>query len=971
MPRSQFIESLESRRLLTASFDATAGNDTVIIGINGSVTHVVINGNDTTTGDLSIVINAGEGNDSVQVVGTRVGSSITVNGGGGNDTIENIGTDLDATLRGTFLFDGGEGYDKVDADNSGDSTTAASITLQGDAIVKDGSILLSYSHIEDIYFGDSNGPNRIDFIDLQNYVVDPAARVEVHQVTIDANGGDDLIVNHRSVTAAGYLPTSMASIGMTIRGGGGTDALVLDDALNTFFGQYTITSSTFDYDAPFSSTGILVYSDIDSFELVETDGPDVTTLSSQAAGSSIMLETMGGDDAVIVGGGHFASNGFTVANTTIFGGSGTNSIHFDDHLSTVGELYTFDNFTLAAGPGGVTYGGFATQTLDLANGTLSGKFTPTNNVNINAISGQIESTTIKGGANRVTLVNVGNGNLTNVAGSLTLNLNNSALDTLNINDQSAPSARSIVLGASQLTSPIPITFSPMHSININGGPFNDSITITGSAAGTAVTAHGNGGGDIINLGGGSFDDLLSAVTLAGDGGTDTVRFDSRVDPDLLTARLTNGGFVCNGLTHSYNTFEAVEIRTGSGGSDITIQAVPFLTLPAISTTTFIGGSGADLVTIGTGNVGVRGNVLVSGGGGSDSLVLNDSTGSSDNSYTFDVAEVSPHTVGNLFYKGSPTYSVAEVNVEREILQANGGDNTVTVEAATDPLTILTAAGNDRVIVLDARDPVTVNTGGENAAATAAPLGDSIEINTDFSTAGDLSATVLVDQDDSVLALTVARSGTLRIGSGAVLDKTAGTGNGFDVSGTIDLAGGALLSRAGALTPVFRTLLGRGYNGGTWDGTSTSGAINSSLAASTQLGDGVGYGLGSQIGISSIGSFSIAAGDTLLRSTLNGDANLDARVDIADLGILATNWQDTGKTFAQGDFNYDGIVDISDLGMLATNWQQSLPVPSQSALRSRGPTNAPTRWSFAWTKLAAAQPRRSLAEDVGLIASPAT
>src|SRR5438093_64893 len=97
--RAARIEALEPRQLLTATFDATAGDDTIIIGINGSVTHVVINGTDTTTGDLSIVINALQGQDSVQVVGTRVGSNITVNGGGGNDTLENIGTDLDATFR--------------------------------------------------------------------------------------------------------------------------------------------------------------------------------------------------------------------------------------------------------------------------------------------------------------------------------------------------------------------------------------------------------------------------------------------------------------------------------------------------------------------------------------------------------------------------------------------------------------------------------------------------------------------------------------------------------------------------------------------------------------------------------------------------------------------------------------------------------------------------------------------------------
>jgi hypothetical protein len=60
--------------------------------------------------------------------------------------------------------------------------------------------------------------------------------------------------------------------------------------------------------------------------------------------------------------------------------------------------------------------------------------------------------------------------------------------------------------------------------------------------------------------------------------------------------------------------------------------------------------------------------------------------------------------------------------------------------------------------------------------------------------------------------------------------------------------------------------------------------------------------------------------------LAGDANRDRIVDITDLGILATNWQQSPRTFSQGDFNYDGLVDITDLGILATNWQKSLPRP---------------------------------------------
>jgi hypothetical protein len=57
--------------------------------------------------------------------------------------------------------------------------------------------------------------------------------------------------------------------------------------------------------------------------------------------------------------------------------------------------------------------------------------------------------------------------------------------------------------------------------------------------------------------------------------------------------------------------------------------------------------------------------------------------------------------------------------------------------------------------------------------------------------------------------------------------------------------------------------------------------------------------------------------------LRGDSNNDGRVDIADLGVMAGNWQKQMYGPANGDFNYDGVVDIADLGILASNWQMDL------------------------------------------------
>jgi murein DD-endopeptidase MepM/ murein hydrolase activator NlpD len=50
--------------------------------------------------------------------------------------------------------------------------------------------------------------------------------------------------------------------------------------------------------------------------------------------------------------------------------------------------------------------------------------------------------------------------------------------------------------------------------------------------------------------------------------------------------------------------------------------------------------------------------------------------------------------------------------------------------------------------------------------------------------------------------------------------------------------------------------------------------------------------------------------------LQGDANRDGRVNLADFNIVAANFGQPNRTFAQGDFNYDGVVNLQDFNILA-------------------------------------------------------
>jgi hypothetical protein len=165
-------------------------------------------------------------------------------------------------------------------------------------------------------------------------------------------------------------------------------------------------------------------------------------------------------------------------------------------------------------------------------------------------------------------------------------------------------------------------------------------------------------------------------------------------------------------------------------------------------------------------------------------------------------------------------------------------------------------------------------------------------------------------------------GTVRVLAGAVLCNLGTVRNSIGepvIAGTLDLAGGAYLGRPGPYAlraDAIRALLVRGRNGGAWNGTnSASGAIHSSLAASSPLRDAVGYGTGAQVAPASVGSFSINPDDVLVRYALEGDANLDARVNLADFNRLAAHFG-AGSEWAHGDFDYSSTVNLSDFNALA-------------------------------------------------------
>ena len=62
-------------------------------------------------------------------------------------------------------------------------------------------------------------------------------------------------------------------------------------------------------------------------------------------------------------------------------------------------------------------------------------------------------------------------------------------------------------------------------------------------------------------------------------------------------------------------------------------------------------------------------------------------------------------------------------------------------------------------------------------------------------------------------------------------------------------------------------------------------------------------------------------DNVRALALPGDANFSNTVDTADFTVLASHFNQTGKSWGDGDFNFDGVVNALDFNALASNFGQ--------------------------------------------------
>jgi len=133
-----------------------------------------------------------------------------------------------------------------------------------------------------------------------------------------------------------------------------------------------------------------------------------------------------------------------------------------------------------------------------------------------------------------------------------------------------------------------------------------------------------------------------------------------------------------------------------------------------------------------------------------------------------------------------------------------------------------------------------------------------------------------------------------------------------VTGDVSLAGGL-----DVLTPGFVPKYGDRYQVLSYGGTRTGGFAPARITGVSISGLKV---LAPVYDFAGNSEFPAAPGTLILFVTLPGDANLDLRVNSADFGLLAVNFNRPGD-WKEGDFNGDGLVNSADFGLLAANFNR--------------------------------------------------
>lgn len=583
---------------LTVNGDQSGSNtkDTVTVDLNpvGGV-QVTLNGElfSFSAGQVNqVTINSGADVDTINIHSTASGIPVVVNAGPGNDTI-NVGNGDLSQLNGKVTVNG-QGVGDSDQVIFNDKTASYSgtYTVTSSNVSRTSFSGVTSSGIEKMTLNAAPGANTITVMNTTSAI----------PVTINAGGGNTIQLGSGDLSK---LPG-----GVTVTGQGGTDRVFVNDQSVASSNNYTITDSIVGR----VSFGGLTYSGIQSLTLNADPGGNTINVTGTASGIPVTINAGGNNNTINVGNGDLSRLAGAVSVNDQGNGD---RVNINDQSASSSNAYTITSSTVSRGFfGGLTYGKIVGLILNAESG----------NNTISVVStAPGASVRLNGGAGNDTY----KFDADNTLGSVTIDESGGGNDAL---DFSPTTTRAVAVNlgsslAQVVNAGLSLTLLQNNTIeNVDGGAQGD--TITGNLLNNVL--NGGGGDDMIDGSGGN-NTLVGGAgndTLTGGPGNDTYPFDT--DSFLGRDTIIESGGV-DTLDFSATTTRAVAVNLSNAAAQV-VNAGLALTLSAGDTIeNVIGGTLGDsingnnldnVLTGGDGNdtmFGQDGDDMLDGGANDDIL----------------------------------------------------------------------------------------------------------------------------------------------------------------------------------------------------------------------------------------------------------------------------------------------------------------------------------------------------------------
>jgi hypothetical protein len=510
---------------------------------------------------------------------------------------------------------------------------------------------------------------------------------------ITGGGGDQVVIGDVNKT----LDSIRSSV--FLNGSDGTPAVTfMDQAVSgpknylftTIFGNnYLIRSNPV---APLDPVGFR-YQNLGT--MVLDAGNHGNKITVRSTGAAVVVNTGNGTNAILAG-DQANGNHLTITRPlTVNGQAGSNTLTINDQgNSTPSQTYTLGPVSvMRTGTGPVTFnhvqdlvlnaGSGLSNILDLQ-GTLAGV-----HYRVNAGPGNVATVNIASLLNK----------LDAFQGALTVDGETGA-KSVNVIDTGTVTSKDYSLSGGQIvrSGMLVALVKNINALSLSAGSGGNSIEVRSTPAGVATRVNAGSGPDTINVGSGGLTSTIDAIqgplTVVGQPGKGTalVIEDQGLSPDptrtyqVTSTQVTRTGPPIAVAPITYSGLATLNIK--GSGRNYSVLSTANGTSTRLET-----GPGNDMIRVGNGTLnGIQGPLAVDGQGhtgGSNFLVLNDSSNPMGRNFSF----------GSGVVAGTVMASVAYKNVQQVTVDGGPGFNTFRVfgSAAGTPVTIKAVAGTNLLV----------------------------------------------------------------------------------------------------------------------------------------------------------------------------------------------------------------------------------------------------------------------------------